>query len=72
MIPKSKNKFYLYAKPEEHFNRKNNEDIEMIIHMQKCYTDNVQLLKKFPTNINQSLIIKKILRMVLKTLWITN
>lgn len=68
LIPKSKNKFYLYAKPEEHFNRKNNEDIEMIIHMQKCYTDNVQLLKKFPTNINQSLIIKKILRMVLKTL----
>ncbi len=68
LIPNSKNKFYLYAKPEEHFNRKRNEDIEMIIHMQKCYTENEKYLKKFPTNINQTLINKKILKMVINTL----
>lgn len=68
LIPNSKNKFYLYANPEEHFNRKKNEDIETIIHMQKCYSENEKYLKKFPTNINQTLITKKILKLVINTL----
>ena len=68
LIPNSRNKFYLYATPEEHFSRKKNEEIEMIIHMQKCYTENKKYLKSFPTNINQTLITKKIIKMVLKSL----
>ena len=68
LIPSSRNKFYLYSSPEEHFIRKKNEDIETITHMQNCYTENNKNLKSFPTNINQSLITKKIIKTVIKSL----
>ena len=64
-LPNSKNKFYLFATPEEHFNRKKNEDIEMINHMQECYTENNKYVTKIPTNINKALISKKILKMII-------
>lgn len=68
LIPNSQIKFYLYAMPEEHFLRKHNEDIEMIIHMQNCYIDYESYLLKIPTNINRSFINKKLLSTVLISL----
>ena len=61
LIPDSRKKIYLYAMPEEHFARKHNEDLEMILHMQKCYGEykNYQLI--IPTNIESSFVNKKIL-----------
>ena len=67
-IPNSKYKFYLFASPEEHFERKKNEDIEMIVHMQKCYLENQKSVFQIPTNINQTLISKKILKILLSSL----
>lgn len=67
-IPNSKYKFYLFASPEEHFERKKNEDIEMIVHMQKCYLENQKSVFKVPTNINKTLISKKILKILLSSL----
>jgi len=68
LIPSSKYKLYLYAMPEEHFLRKKNEDIEMILYMQKCYSENDNYLAELPTNINSAFINKKILTIVLNIL----
>ena len=68
LIPDSKIKFYLYALPEVHFLRKKNEDIEMILHMQKCYSEYDNYLIKIPTNISKPFVDKKILTIALKLL----
>jgi hypothetical protein len=68
LIPTSKYKFYLYSMPEEHFNRKNDEDIEMILHMQNCYTENTNYLINLPTNIDRTFLNKKVVTMALFSL----
>jgi hypothetical protein len=68
LIPTSKYKFYLYSMPEEHFNRKHDEDIEMILHMQNCYTESANYLINLPTNIEKSFLNKKIVTMALFSL----
>jgi hypothetical protein len=67
LLPSSKYKYYVYAMPEEHFLRKGNgdENIEMILHMQKCYKENNNYLAEIPTNIDRAFVNKKILTIAL-------
>ena len=61
LLPSAKNKIYLYALPEEHFDRKRDENIETIIYMQNIYNHSDNYLLMLPTNVNPSFLNKKII-----------
>jgi hypothetical protein len=48
--------------------RKKNEDIEMIVHMQTCYSETDKYHIKLPTNARKSFLGKKIVSMLLNNL----
>ncbi|WP_435189535.1 hypothetical protein ACMAZA_01900 [Pseudothioglobus sp. nBUS_23] len=68
ILPRPNLSFYFYTTPELHFDRKKNENIEMIVHMQSCYSENYKYHLRLPTNANKSFIGKKIIAMSINNL----
>jgi len=62
-LPRADLSFYFYATPDLHFDRKKNENIEMIVHMQTCYSENYKYHLRLPTNASKSFLGKKIIAM---------
>jgi thymidylate kinase len=68
ILPRPDLSFYFYTTPELHFDRKKNENIEMIVHMQTCYSENSKYHLKLPTNAKKSFLGKKIISMSINNL----
>ena len=68
MLPVANYSIYFYTTPDRHFMRKRNEDIEMIVHMQSCYSEKKYYDIKLPTNARRFFLGKKIVSMLIKKL----
>jgi hypothetical protein len=67
-LPSSDYSLYFYTTPDKHFMRKKNEDIEMIVHMQTCYSETNKYHLKLPTNAQKYFLGKKTVSMLLNNL----
>jgi len=68
ILPLPNYSLYFYTTPDSHFMRKNNEDIEMIVHMQSCYSEKKHYHIQLPTNARKSFLGKKIVSMLISNL----
>ena len=68
IIPLPNYALYFYASPEIHFMRKDEEEIEMIVHMQSCYSGKKYYHTQFPTSARKTFLGKKIVSMLVRNL----